>query len=208
MKKPEYKKEIYKLLEGTDDAELKNLPDSSESINRIFHTLVKFAREALIQYSGVIKPVCVLIGRNYKEDLYDIMKIPMNLESNVSTIMTSTMLRNLVKDLKTGDKSERKLVGLIMIMTGEGFKVSKEWINSDGTHKKGAFENTDATNNLICKLEEEFTEYDIVTEFIVGDHGDVVINDKPIFEGRRLFNEIEQNNTEFGFIFTEGAGLN
>lgn len=122
------------------------------------------------------------------------------------------LVRDLVKKMKETPVAGFTLTGVYrMTDCHMSFANRKDCLDVNGDVDMDKFvrpsEDPKAKDVLQFEMEDAFVKHTKSYEYVrVND--DVIFNDKPIHTSKSAYNPIEDKNSTFGYVFTEGTQLN
>jgi hypothetical protein len=189
----------------------KHIRESELTIQELFNN---FIADTLRIYKevGDFCPVTLFIFRDYKKNIWKAGCYPMPNPYAGAMEFHAKVLRKLIREMKAAEYLDFKLVGVYRAMDTHLVEYKKDEIidiKGDIDHSKFVRprENPNSKDALQFELEEIFMKHTKAFEYIKSDTG-LVYNPKPIVDNKQPYDAIQDRNSNFGFLFTEGVQQN
>ena len=182
------------------------------SLEELFRGYVDCGIKAF-KKDGEMMPAAFLVCRDYKEEKYKIIIIPMPNNGPGAMQIHSQILRRLCAEMKAAEQPTFKLVGVIIGMESLMSQYKKEEIfDGKGNIDKDKYvppsQDKNAKEVLNFWLEDKFGKHILIYEFIKSADGSIVVNETPLIDEKQPYDEQTDKNSNFGFPFAEKMNQN
>lgn len=187
-------------------------------ITDLFNQFITEVKTNIFKGEGSFCPICFFIFRDYdkkiwKAGCYPLMPISLDGVTPISMEMHSFVLKKTIKEMKTAEQKEFKLVGVMMAMDSHMKRYDRgEITDKMGNLDKNKFirpsQDPTALDVLRFDLEEIFVKHTKAFQYIQSQDGNFVFDEKPMIDTKKPFDEVEDKNSNFGYLFTEGMRMN